>query len=336
MNRIVRRLAFIAIAVAASLSIGTLGFIAIENYPPFDAFYMSLITITTVGYTEVHPLSHAGRVFNSFLIFFGVSTMFFAIGTMTQTIIELQLGEVIGKRRIRRMIDKLENHYIICGFGRVGRGAADELVRAGARFVVVDRDEDRVEQAIHSGMLAVVGDATRDATLRDVRVEQARGLLAALETDADNLFVVLSAKALNPAIRVSARAGEEEAEGKLRRVGADTVLTPYNTTGHRLAQALVRPHVSEFLDFTTKDIGLNVSIEQIRVGADFAARTLRDMQLRREMGVIVLAIRKQDGTMTFNPPADAEIDPGDFLIAMGANEDLRSLESNLGQVGEQR
>ncbi len=332
MNRVARRLLIIAIALACSLAIGTAGFAIIERYPVFDAFYMSLITITTVGYAEVHPLSHHGRVFNSFLIFFGVSTMFFALGAVTQTIIELELGDVFGKRRIRRMIEKLQNHYIVCGFGRVGRGAAAELLRAGRPFVVIDNDEHKIARALHAGMLAVLADATRDEVLRDVRIDHAKGLVAALETDADNLFVVLSAKTLNPSLRVSARAGEEEAEDKLRRVGADTVLTPYNTTGHRLAQALIRPHVSEFLDFTTKDIGLNVAIEQIRVAGDFVAKTLRDMQLRREQGVIVLAIRKQDGRMLFNPPADAEITGGDYLIAMGANENLRTLERLLAEA----
>ena len=332
MNRLARRLLIIAIALASSLAIGTAGFAIIERYPVFDAFYMSLITITTVGYAEIHPLSHSGRVFNSFLIFFGVSTMFFALGAVTQTIIELELGEFFGKRRIRRMIEKLQNHYIVCGFGRVGRGAAAELVRAGCPFIVIDNDEQKIERALSAGMLAVQADATRDEVLRDVRIDRAKGLVAALETDADNLFVVLSAKTLNPKLRVSARAGEEEAEEKLRRVGADTVLTPYNTTGHRLAQALIRPHVSEFLDFTTKDIGLNVAIEQIRVAGDFAAKTLRDMQLRRERGVIVLAIRKQDGQMLFNPPADAEVTGGDYLIAMGANENLRKLEKLLAEA----
>ena len=198
MQRIYRRLAVISVAISATLLIGTLGFVLIDHFPVFDAFYMSLTTIATVGYAEVHPLSRAGRVFNSFLIFFGVSTMFLAIGAVTQTVIELELNEVFEKRRVKRMIDKLDKHYIVCGFGRVGRGAAAELQRAGAPFVVIDSDERRVESAIRAGMLAVLADSTRDETLKDVGIDRARGLIAALATDADNLFLVLSAKTLNP------------------------------------------------------------------------------------------------------------------------------------------
>src|SRR5665811_443944 len=178
MNRLTRRFVLIAVAIVTTLSIGTIGFTVIDGYPPFDAFYMTLTTMTTVGYGEIHPLSHAGRVFNSFLIVFGVTTIFIAIGAMTQTIIELEFGDPSGKRRNKRMIDNLKDHYIICGFGRVGRGAANELGRAG--------------------VLAVAADSTQDETLRLVGIERARGLVAALATDADNLFVLLSAKGLNP------------------------------------------------------------------------------------------------------------------------------------------
>ena len=162
MKPVARRLLYIGLAILLTLLVGTTGFIVIEDYDLLDAFYMSLITMTTVGYGEIRPLSPQGRIFNLFLIFFGVTTMFFAIGAMTQTIIELELMEFFGKRRIKRMIDKLENHYIVCGFGRVGRGAAGELQRAGATFVVVDINPERVERAILAGMLAVAADSTRD------------------------------------------------------------------------------------------------------------------------------------------------------------------------------
>src|SRR5215475_13337946 len=189
MDPLKRRLGLIVLAMALTLAGGTVGFTLIEHYPVFDAFYMTLTTMTTVGYGEIHPLSQAGRVFNSFLIFFGVTTIFIAIGAMTQTIIEYQLGDAIGRRRNRRMIDKLKNHYIVCGFGRVGRGAAAELQHAGVPFVVVDSSPDRAETAIGGGMLAVAADSTRDDTLRQLGIERARGLVAALATDADNLFV---------------------------------------------------------------------------------------------------------------------------------------------------
>src|SRR6516162_6616975 len=281
MNRLTRRFVLIGVAIVTTLTIGTVGFTVIDHYPPFDAFYMTLTTMTTVGYAEVHPLSHAGRVFNSFIIVFGVTTIFIAIGAMTQTIIELEFGDAIGKRRNKRMIDKLKDHYIICGFGRVGRGAASELQRAGVPFVVVDIDPSRAERAMMAGMLAVSADSTRDETLREVGIERARGLVAALATDADNLFVLLSAKGLNPRIYVAARAAEEGAEEKMRRAGADAVFAPYAITGHRLAQSLLRPHVVQFLDFTTKDIGLDITIEQAPMSehSGVVGKSLREMQL---------------------------------------------------------
>jgi voltage-gated potassium channel len=331
MNRLVRRLLLIAAAIVLTLLFGTVGFTVLERWPVFDAFYMTLITMTTVGYTEVHPLTAAGRIFNSFLIFFGVTTMFFAIGVMTQTIIEFQLDEFFDKRRLKKMIDNLQNHYIICGFGRVGRGAAGELQRAGVPFVIADMNQTRVEAAMRAGMLAVLADTTRDENLRDLKIASAKGLIAALATDADNLFLILSAKTLNPGLYIATRAGEEEAEAKLRRAGADAVFAPYSLAGHRLAQAMLRPDVVHFLDFTTGNIGLNVAIEQVRVSnaSEFVSHSLKDMQIRRDLGVIVLAIRKHDGQMLFNPPAETEISGGDVLIVMGEQEKLRKLETRL-------
>lgn len=330
-KRLRKRFLYLAVCLLVALLTGTVGFTLVAHYPPFDAFYMTLTTLTTVGYQELHPLDQRARIFNSFLIFFGVTTMFFAIGLVTQTIIELELMDFFGKRRIKRMIDKMQDHYIVCGFGRVGRGAAHELQRAEAPFVVVDRNPERVERAMRAGMAAVLADSTRDETLREIGIARAKGLVAALSTDADNLFLILSAKALNEKLYVAARVAEEEAEEKLRRAGGDTVYAPYTIAGHRLANALLRPHVSEFLDFTTTNLGLNVAIEQVRVAeeSELCSRSLRDLQLRRELGVIVLAIRKADGEMLFNPPAEAEIGAGDHLIVMGEPQHLRKLEGLL-------
>jgi voltage-gated potassium channel len=332
MNRLARRLVIVAGIFSFTLLVGTAGFVVIEAYSPFEAFYMTLITMSTVGYGELRTLSHAGRVFNSFLILLSVATMLLVGGAVTQTIVELELGEFYGKRRIKRMIDKLQNHYIVCGFGRVGRSACAELQRAGASFLVVDSNPDKVERAMRSGYLAVAADSTHDATLRDVGVARAKGLVAALSSDADNLFLILSAKTLNGGLHLAARVAEEEAEQKLRRAGADTVFAPYTIAGHRLAQSLLQPHVARFLDFTTgAGMGLNVSIEQVRMddGSPAAGKSLRDMQIRRDLGVIVLAIRKADGTMTFNPPAEARVAAGDHLIVMGGAEDLGALEGLL-------
>jgi voltage-gated potassium channel len=313
---------------------GTLGFIWIEHYSPFDAFYMTLITISTVGYAEVHPLSFWGRVFNSFLIFFGVTIMLLAVGGMTQVIIELELTQYFGKRRTTKMINKLQDHFIVCGFGRVGRGAAHELQRAGVPFLVVDKSEDRVEWAMRDGMLGVLADATDDETLKHAGVLRAKGLIATLQSDADNLFVILSAKALKPSLQVSARVASEQSEKKMRLAGADYVFAPYDMTGNRMAQVMLKPHVFQFIDFTTKNMGLDVGIEQFSVSSssEFASKSLAESKIRSDLGVIVLAIRKSDGQMQFNPPADAEIQAGDFLIVMGEAANLTKLEQVLAQV----
>src|ERR1041385_6893220 len=329
MDRLKRRLLITAAAILLVLTIGTAGFTFIEHWPVFDAFYMTLITMTTVGYSEIHPLTHAGRVFNSFLIAIGVSMIFIAIGAMTQTIIESEFGELFSQRRNKRMIEQLQNHFIVCGFGRVGRGAAEELLRAKVPFIITDIHPERVQRAMLAGMIAVNADATRDQTLHDVGIMRARGLVSALSTDADNLFTILSAKGLNPNLYIATRAAEEGAEQKLRRAGANAVMAPYAITGHRLAQCLLRPHVVQFLDLTTQKLGLSVDIEQVTVGgtAEFNPKTIQDMQIRRDLGVIVLAIRNRDGQLMFNPPADTMIVGGDCLIVMGERDNLRRLET---------
>lgn len=330
-TRLVRRILLTVGLLCFTLLIGTVGFVLIEHYPWFDAFYMTLTTITTVGYQEVRPLSHAGRVFNSFLIIFGVSAMFLALGAMTQTIIELELQDRYGKRRTKRMIHNLQDHFIVCGFGRVGRNASYEFQRMSAPFLVIDRSEQRVTNAMKAGMLAVLADATQDNTLREAGVLCAKGLIAALPSDAENLFIILSAKALNPNLTVVTRVSEEEAGEKLRRAGADTVFTPYAMAGRQLADALLRPHVVELMDFARSNIGPKVTMEQLCVAprAGFTSKPLGNLLDLRSSGVIVLAVHKQAGDTVFNPPADFEISAGDFLIVMGERSNLESLEKAL-------
>lgn len=326
-----KRIVRVVGALAATLVTGACGFHFVAGFPWLDAVYMAVMTMTTVGYGEIHPLNETARLFNTFYMLLSVSMLLLALGVMTQAIIEAQLGNLLGKRRTKKMIDHLKDHYIICGFGRVGRGAALELKQANVPFVIIDKREDRVDYAMRMGYLGCLGDSTRDETLKEVHVERAAGLIGALATDADNLFAVISAKTLNPTIRVSVRAAEEEAERKMRQVGADSVFAPYVMTGTRLAQALLRPHVHQFLDFTTTSLGLNVRIEQLAVGAqcDLVDRSLAETRIRSELKVIVLAIRRAGGEMEFNPAADAVIRAGDFLIVMGEPEPLRQLEARV-------
>ncbi len=331
MQRLLRSIFLIIGLLAIVIAVGTIGFVLVEHYAWLDAFYMTLTTITTVGYGEIHPLSRTGRIFNSFLIVFGVSTIFLASGVMTQTIINFELQDRYGQRRKKRMIEQLREHYIICGFGRVGRNASYEFQRAGVPFLAIDINEDRVEKAIVGGMIAVVADATSDDTLREAGILRAKGLIAALPSDAENLFIILSARALNPKLTIVTRASEEASEQKLRRAGADTVFTPYSMTGRQLADSLLRPHVVEFMDFGRSNIGQEVRMEQVSVtpGAELTRKTFGQLLELRKSGVIVLAIRKQGGETTFNPPPEFEISAGDILIVIGERSNLQRLEQIL-------
>lgn len=325
-----RRLKTIALLVVGVVIFGTLGFIFIAGYPPFDALYMAVITIAAVGYFEVHPLSPAGRVFNMFLILFGASIMVYSMSAITQTVLETEFADLLGRRRTKKMIDSLKDHFLVCGFGRVGRAAAIELQRTNVPFLVMDRSRERVDRAMRAGMLAVLADSTNDDMLKEAGITRARGLIAALATDADNLFLILSAKALNPKLKVASRVAEEASEVKMRRAGADAVFMPYSMTGYRLAQSILRPHVFEFLDVTgtASTMGLNVGMDQVEIVPEspMLGKSLQDLQLRRDLGVIVLAIRRADGEMHFNPPANAVIAVGDTLIVMGDFDSVRKLE----------
>ena len=318
--------------LTAVLVIGTLGFRAIEGALWFDSFYMALITLTTVGYGEVLPLSDQGRWFNSILMIAGVTVMFTSIGLLADLIIRLELADVFGRRRTIRMLSSLSNHYIVCGAGRVGRPVVEELLRSNVAVVVIDDNADRAKWATDRNIPVVIADATRDDTLREARIDVATGLVAAISTDAENVYVTLAARALNPDLRISARSSDEQAEDKLRIAGATTVLTPYPFIGHRLAQSLLRPHVLSFLDIASafsKASDRNLEIGQVPVTAssEVAAKTLEESGIRQNYGVIVLAVQKVSEAMLFNPSGDTRIEAGDYLIGMGEASDLKRMET---------
>ena len=227
---------------------GMIGFHTIEGWSLFDSFYMALITLTTVGYREIHTLSPSGRIFNSILMLTGVTAIFASIAIVGDAIIKLELADFFGRRRRQKMVQKLSSHYIVCGAGRVGRGVIAELLRNRAPMVLIDINPDCLQWASEQGIPTVIADATQDATLRNAGIASAKGLVSALPSDAQNVYVTLSARVLNPKILISSRASDEEAEEKLRRAGATTVFTPYTFIGHRLAQSMLRPHVVSFLD----------------------------------------------------------------------------------------
>ena len=321
-----RHLRLIGLALLALAFIGTAGFHFIEGWSWFDGLYMVVTTFTTIGYQEVHPLSNAGRAFNIALIVAGVSLVFLGIGALTQALLEFELRNFFGRRKMEREIGRLSDHYIICGAGRVGRSAARELARRPAPFVIVEQSEAKAAR-LESSWLSLIGDATQEATLRQVQIERARGLVAATTTDATNLYIVLTARGLNPKLRIIARASEDDAEKHLRKAGADSVVSPYSFAGQRIAQSFLRPHVVSFLDAATTHLGMDLEIGEIAVtvSSTFAGKTIGTSRLREERGLIILAIKRQQH-MQFNPSPEDRIEPGDHLIAMGEPAQLRQLE----------
>lgn len=324
--KVFRNLKLIAVALALLTFIGMAGFHFIEGWTWFDGFYMVITTFSTIGYQEVHPLSHTGRIFNVALILAGVSLVFLGIGSLTQALLEFSLRKFFGRRKMEREIDRLSNHYIICGAGRVGRSAARELSRKPAAFVVLEQNEPKAAR-LPNDWLTLIGDATQEQTLRQVHIERARGLVAATTTDATNLYIVLTARGLNPELTIIARASEDGAEKHLLKAGADSVVSPYNFAGQRIAQSFLHPHVVSFLDTATTHLGMDLEIGEIQVNAnsEFAGKTVGSSRIRQERGVIILAIKRDDG-MRFNPAPDDLIQPGDCLIAMGQPAQLRQLE----------
>ena len=328
-----RRFLTIAGVLLSATLIGTLGFHLVEGWPLFDAFYMTLITLTTVGFGEVHPLSPQGRVFASFVMLVGVATVFVSFAILGDTLLRLELADYFGRRRRTRMLQHITGHYIVCGAGRVGRSVVLELLRGGAKVVLIDDDVERVKWGESLGIVTLTADASKDETLRQARIDTAAGLVAAISSDAENVYVTLSAKVLNPSLYIAARASDEQALEKLQRAGATTVLTPYTYIGRRLAQSLLRPHVVSFLDvasaFGKTDLDLDIEQLPVAPGSFLSSRTLAEAHLGRTHGVIVLAVRRQSGAMQFNPQADIRLEGGDVLIAMGERQKLKQLENEL-------
>jgi voltage-gated potassium channel len=327
--QLIKRLLFIGALLAAQLMIGTIGFVTIEGWSVFDGFYMTLITLTTVGYGEVHGLSTHGRVFASVLMLIGVTTVFVSIAIIGETLLRLEMSDYFIRKRRDRMLKQISGHYVVCGAGRVGRSVIQELLRSQTAVVLIDNSVERARWGTDKGVITLVGDATKDEVLRQAHVETAKGLVAAISSDAENVYVALSAKVLNPHLVIAARASDEQAEEKLRRAGATSVLTPYSFIGHRLAQSMLRPHVATFLDVASafRQSELDLEIEQLPIApsSPLVSKTLEQLRLGSKYGVIVLAVQRKDGVMQFNPAADLCVEAGDVLIAMGERAKLRAI-----------
>jgi voltage-gated potassium channel len=315
------------IVIIFVISFGTIGYSIIERWNPFDSLYMTIITLTTVGYGEVHPLSKAGKFFTIILILSGVGAMLYALGSGAKTLIEGELREILGRKKVSKIIEGIRNHYIICGYGRMGKIISKEMSSHGAHFVVIEKSAE-VLAIVDKDILAIQGDSTQDAILKGAGIEKAQGLISVLSSDADNLYVVLSARGLNPKLRIAARASEEGVEQKLIRAGADNVISPYHIGALRIAHTMLKPAVVDFIEFATKKGNIELQMEEIKVKEDshIMGLSLDECEMRKELGIIIVAIKRASGEMEFNPTSASIIKQGDTLIAMGEVSQLKKLE----------
>jgi voltage-gated potassium channel len=331
MTRFWRRFAWLVAGVATLLTIGTIGFRLLPGYDLSDAFYMTVITVSAVGYEEVHDLDAGGRIFASFLIVGGITMLGVWFAFVTSAIVEMDLAHVFLTRRTMKKIETLKDHYIVCGAGRTGRQVARELQAAGKRYVIVEKEADRAE-ALRSEfpeVLTVVADATRDEALVEAKIGTAAGLVTCLSADTDNLFVCLSARDLQPGLTIVARAYNEQTLQKLYVAGADHVVSPNLTGGMRMAAMLLQPQVVSFLDVAMRSEELDLRLEEVHVpvGSPFEEQTLAEAKIPHKTGLIVIAARHadapgRDGPWVYNPGPDHRILAGDVLIVMGKEQQI--------------
>ncbi len=306
---------------------GAAGYHWIEGWGVADSLYMVVITLSTVGYREVGSLTPAGKWFTMVLIVAGVGLVTYAVGTVTRMVVEGELQLLLGRKRAMSRIRRMKDHYIICGYGRIGGLVAREFERRPLPFVVVEKDEGQVVR-IPTHYPVVVGDATEEEVLREAGIERAKGLVAVLPTDANNLFVTLSARGLNPDLFILSRYEEEKSEAKLLRAGADKVVSPYIIGGNRMAQAVLRPSVIDFIELATTTAELGLQMEEVLLddASCLAGRPLAESPIRSQLDIIVVAIHRRDGHMAFNPAARTAPEGGDRLIVIGEREQLAKLE----------
>ncbi len=308
--------------------VGTAGYCWIEGWGVLDSLFMVVITLATIGYGEIHPLTPEGRVFTILLVVAGVSVATYTVGTLTRMVGEGEVQLLLGRRRLMTRIRKLKDHYIICGYGRIGSLVASEFKQRPLPFVVIERNEQKVV-GLPRDFPVVHGDATEEQVLLDAGIERARGLVTVLHSDADNLFVTLTARDLNPKLYIIARYEEPKSELKLLRAGADKVVSPYIIGGTRMAMAVLRPAVIDFIELATRSESLGLQMEEVLLeeGSPLVGCALADTEIRSRLNTIIVAIKRTSGHMEFNPAATSVFGEGDKLIAIGEREDLRQLEA---------
>ncbi len=314
-------------AVVVVITLGTVGYIAIEGWPAFDAFYMTVTTVTTVGYQEVHPLSPAGRAFTIVLIIGGVGTLFYVLGNIARLLLEGELRAIFGRYRTGGKMKAVANHYIVCGYGRMGKQICKELSAKPLPFVVIDKNPDVIVALQRGGLMAVDGDATQDEVLIREGIERAKGVVSVVNTDTENRYIALTARGLNKDLHIVARAGDEGSEHKLLRAGANRVSSPYHIGGMQMAQALIRPAVMDFLELATQSEHLDLQMEELTVEPDsvFDGRTPCDCGLDQDRGLVLIAVKRASGHLEFNPGHKVLLAEGDKLIgSAGESEAPRS------------
>ncbi len=333
-GKFLRRIILGSLLILAVLAGGTTGYMLIESWPFLDSLYMTCITVTTVGFSEIHPLSNSGRAFTMLLMLTGVGLVFYLLTTLTQAVVGGELRQIMGRRTLQRQIRALKGHYIICGYGRIGALVAHMLHEQGVNVVVVENSEEVTRRLETEGILYVLGSATDDEVLMAAGIDRARGLLASVSSDADNLYLVLSAKGLRPDLFVIARATDLGGERKLKRAGADKVISPYFIGARRIAQTVLRPSVADFVDLTFHSTDMALQMEELVVGhgSELDGVTLKDSGIRQKLNLIILAVKRSTGEMIFNPEADTMINLGDTLIALGTRDSMIKLGQRLGAV----
>src|SRR3989441_11155855 len=325
-SRAIFQIRYALLALIGAILFGTIGFKMIEGWSIGDSFYVTVQTLTTVGYGDIPPHNPAGRAFAVVVMLIGVGGVALAASTIVQSIVQSELVSTFGQRRQSRKMNKLHDHYVICGSGRVGSHLVRDMVGTNQSFVVIENDPQRAAEFSQRGISVLVGDATLEESLREVGVERARGLAACLPNDADNVYVVLTARDLNPNLRIVARAAEEQAEAKLLRAGANHVVAPTIIGGPRLAGAFKKPTGSQIMDLITpNETGPGFRQVEVDVASPLVGQELRATPIRAELDVVVVSIRRQNGDTLFNPAGDAKIEGGDILIAIGQVEALMGL-----------
>ncbi len=320
-----RRLLLASVFVVVILISGIVGYRLIEGWSLLDALYMTIITVSTVGFREITPLSVAGKVFTVILICGGVGTIIFAFGTLAEFLVEGHLTGLLGRRRMERRIERLNKHYIVCGFGRVGEQVAKELVQADVPFVIIDSDPDKMLKCEQECYPYVIGDAAEDDVLEAAGVGRAKGLIAVVDDDGDNTLITLSAKGVNPTIFVVARAEQAGSEPKLKKAGADRVVSPIAIGGRRIAAMVLRPLVTDYLDVMAHGEDIEFQLEESELAKDstISGMSIKAAGVRDKTGVFILAIKKADGRILANPSPSEELQAGDRLVIMGTKDQLK-------------